>query len=235
MSVRENYLEIEEGICEAAKSASRRREEITLLAVTKFVEWERIAEALDCGINSAGESRVQELTAKLPNFMERNVELHLIGQLQTNKVKYIIGKVKTIQSLDRFELAEEISRLAEKNGVVQDALVEVNIGEEEQKGGICPLELPEFLSKVSALPGVRVKGLMCIPPAVGEEDARPYFAGMRELFEKMGGLGLPNVSMETLSMGMSGDYRAAIAEGSTMVRIGTALFGARQKLPGGKA
>ena len=228
MNIRENYLAIRENMEKAAAAAGRSAGSVKLVAVTKFVEEARIAQALDCGIASVGENRVQELMGKLDFFHTRGVEVNLIGQLQTNKVKYIIGKVDMIQSVDRPALAQEIDRLAVRQGLVQDVLIEVNIGGEAQKGGIAPEELPTFLEMVSAMNGIRVKGLMCIPPAVGEEGARPYFARMRELFETLGSKSIPNVSMEQLSMGMSGDYRAAIAEGATMIRVGTALFGARQ-------
>jgi pyridoxal phosphate enzyme (YggS family) len=235
VSVGERYLEIVENIAGAAKQAGRAPQEITLLAVTKFVDAARVREALELGVRDAGESRVQELTGKLPLFEEYGARVHLIGQLQTNKVKYVIGRVSTIQSVDRLNLAQEISREAVKNGVVQDVLAEVNIGCEEQKGGVVPDELFRFLEIISALPNLRIRGLMCIPPDVGEGDARRYFAHMRELFAKAEAFGLPNARLDMLSMGMSGDYRAAIAEGSNMVRIGTALFGPRQMFPGGKA
>ncbi len=224
-----------DGIADAARKAGRAPEEITLVAVTKFVDEARVREALACGVTDVGESRVQEMTGKLPLFMEFGARAHLIGQLQTNKVKYVIGKAATVQSVDRPNLAREISREAEKKGVVQDVLVEVNVGREEQKGGADPEGLFPFLEMICALPGVRVRGLMCIPPAVGEEDARRYFAQMRELFLKAGALGLPNARMDMLSMGMSGDYRAAIAEGANMVRVGAALFGPRPLSPGGQA
>jgi pyridoxal phosphate enzyme (YggS family) len=235
VSVGERYLEIVENIADAAKQAGRAPQEITLLAVTKFVDAARVREALELGVRDAGESRVQELTGKLPLFEEYGARVHLIGQLQTNKVKYVIGRVSTIQSVDRLNLAQEISREAVKNGVVQDVLAEVNIGCEEQKGGVVPDELFRFLEIISALPNLRIRGLMCIPPDVGEGDARRYFAHMRELFAKAEAFALPNARLDMLSMGMSGDYRAAIAEGSNMVRIGTALFGPRQMFPGGKA
>lgn len=235
MSFGERYLEIAESIAGAAKQAGRAPQEITLLAVTKFVDAARVREALELGVRDAGESRVKELAGKLPLFEEYGARVHLIGQLQTNKVKYVIGKVSTIQSVDRLGLAQEISREAVKIGVAQDVLAEVNIGCEEQKGGVVPDELFRFLEIISALPNLRIRGLMCIPPDVGEGDARRYFAHMRELFAKAEALGLPNARLDTLSMGMSGDYRAAIAEGSNMVRIGTALFGPRQTFPGGKA
>lgn len=235
MSIRENYLEIQENIARAAVGAGRKPEDVVLLAVTKFVDEARVREALDCGVADAGESRVQELVGKLPLFAEYGARVHLIGQLQTNKVKYVIGKVSTIQSVDRPGLAQEISREAVKNRLVQDVLVEVNIGCEEQKGGVMPDGLFPFLETISALPGVRLRGLMCIPPDVGEGEARRHFARMRELFDKASALGFPGARVDTLSMGMSGDYRAAVAEGSNMVRIGTALFGARRAFPGGGA
>ena len=170
----------------------------------------------------------------MPMFEEFGADVHFIGQLQTNKVKYIIGRVKTIQSVDRIELANEISRLAQKKNIVQDVLIEVNIGSEPQKGGAEPDKLNEFLSSISRLPGIRVDGLMCIPPAVDGENVRRYFAMMRELFEKAKGYDMPNVFMNTLSMGMSADFETAIEEGANIVRVGNALFGERMR-PGPKA
>ncbi|MDR0840969.1 MAG: YggS family pyridoxal phosphate-dependent enzyme [Christensenellaceae bacterium] len=230
MCIAENYLALEANIAEACRRSGRPREEVRLIAVTKYVEMERIDQAVRAGAREVGENRAQELVRKMEYFDAAGVKKHLIGQLQTNKVKYILGKVELIQSVDRLELAHEISRLAAKQSIEQGALVEVNIGGEAQKGGISPKALPEFLSVVSALPGIRVKGLMCIPPLVGEADARRYFAAMKRLFDQMAELCIPNVEMRELSMGMSGDYMAAILEGATMVRVGTALFGARDKL-----
>lgn len=227
MSIRENYLEICQNIADAAKQAGRRAEDITLVAVSKFVDEERIRLAHEAGANVFGESRAQELGEKMPMFEEFGADVHFIGQLQTNKVKYVIGNASLIQSVDRLELAKEISRLAVKAGITQNVLAEVNIGGEAQKGGIAPDELKDLLSIISELPGIRVKGLMCVPPAVGEEEARRYFASMRRLFEDIASAGIPGVDMRELSMGMSGDYKSAIKEGATMVRVGTAIFGAR--------
>lgn len=227
MSIRENYLEICQNIANAAKQAGRRAEDITLVAVSKFVDEERIRLAHEAGANVFGESRAQELGEKMPMFEEFGADVHFIGQLQTNKVKYVIGNASLIQSVDRLELAKEISRLAVKAGITQNVLAEVNIGGEAQKGGIAPCELKDLLSIISELPGIRVKGLMCVPPAVGEEEARRYFASMRRLFEDIASAGIPGVDMRELSMGMSGDYKSAIKEGATMVRVGTAIFGAR--------
>lgn len=227
MSIRENYLEICQNIADAAKQAGRRAEDITLVAVSKFVDEERIRLAHEAGANVFGESRAQELGEKMPMFEELGADVHFIGQLQTNKVKYVIGNASLIQSVDRLELAKEISRLAVKAGITQNVLAEVNIGGEAQKGGIAPDELKDLISVISELPGIRVKGLMCVPPAVGEEEARMYFASMRRLFEDIASAGIPGVDMRELSMGMSGDYKSAIKEGATMVRVGTAIFGAR--------
>lgn len=234
MSIKENYIEITENIKTAAAKSGRNAEDITLLAVSKFIDEQRIRQAIAAGARHCGESRAQELTEKLPMFEELQTDVHFIGQMQTNKVKYVIGRVSTIQSMDRIELAEEISRRCAKLGIVQNVLVEVNIGDEPQKGGAPTQSLEKFLTEISQLPNIFVKGLMCIPPAAEEEQARRYFAKMKKLFDGAKGYGLPNVSMDVLSMGMSGDYRAAIAEGATMVRIGSALFGQRGKA-GGKA
>lgn len=227
MSIGENYEVVRENIAAACQNAGRDPSEVRLIAVTKFVPVERIAEAVEAGVKEVGENRPQELVSKLEFFKAKGLVAHLIGQLQTNKVKYAIGGAALIQSLDRIELAKEISRLAQRRELVQDVLVEVNIGEEPQKAGVLPGELPAFLDIISAMPGIQVKGLMCIPPNVGEGEVRPYFARMRRLFEELGSRSPQGVRMEELSMGMSGDYTAAILEGATMVRVGTALFGAR--------
>ncbi len=226
MSIRDNYLTVMENIAAACAQCGRGEGEVKLITVTKFVDTGRIAEAVAAGARHVGENRAQEFRDKLDFFKENGLDAHLIGQLQTNKVKYVIGNASLIQSVDRLELAKEISRLAVKAGITQNVLAEVNIGGEAQKGGIAPCELKDLLSVISELPGIRVKGLMCVPPAVGEE-ARRYFASMRRLFEDIASAGIPGVDMRELSMGMSGDYKSAIKEGATMVRVGTAIFGAR--------
>ncbi|MDY5179552.1 MAG: YggS family pyridoxal phosphate-dependent enzyme, partial [Eubacteriales bacterium] len=157
----------------------------------------------------------------------QGVRPHFIGALQTNKAKYVVGKAELIQSVDRLALAEEINRLAQKAGLVQPVLIEINIGGEEQKSGILPGELPELLKLVSDMRNLSVKGLMCVPPAGNEDETRYFFAKMRELFLAAGEFSFPNFAAEQLSMGMSGDYKAAVAEGATMLRIGSAIFGAR--------
>ena len=160
-------------------------------------------------------------------FSSQGVRPHFIGALQTNKAKYVVGKAELIQSVDRLALAEEINRLAQKAGLVQPVLIEINIGGEEQKSGILPGELPELLKLVSDMRNLSVKGLMCVPPAGNEDETRYFFAKMRELFLAAGEFSFPNFAAEQLSMGMSGDYKAAVAEGATMLRIGSAIFGAR--------
>ena len=223
----DNLKRIRESIAEAEYAAGRPAGSVRLIGVTKFKTIDEIRPALEAGLVEVGENRAQEFTDKFDFFSSYGVKKHFIGTLQVNKVKYLVGKADLIQSVDRLALAEEIGRLAVKRQVVQPVLIEVNIGSEEQKSGVAPALLPELLKVVSDMPGILVKGLMCVPPAGSEDEARPYFARMRELFLKAGERSLPNISMEELSMGMSGDYKAAIREGATMVRIGSAIFGPR--------
>lgn len=225
--IAENVNAVKAAIARAEREAGRPQGSVKLIGVTKFVDTGRIGDAVDAGITAVGENRVQECVQKLPFFEERGVEIHLIGQLQTNKVKYIIGKVALIQSVDRPKLAAEISRAAAAENTVQDVLIEVNIGGECQKGGVAVTELGELFDMIAGLSSIRVKGLMCVPPVVGEDEARVYFSKMRKIFESYAGMKCANIRLEELSMGMSGDYIAAIKEGATMVRVGTAIFGPR--------
>lgn len=200
---------------------------VEICAVTKTMDAATANLAYEAGILTIGENRVQEVVEKLPD-LHPDYRIHLIGQLQTNKVKYIINSVSMIQSLDRDSLALEIDRQAKKAGVVMPVLVQVNIAREPQKGGISEEELLPFLERVSALQGLSVKGLMAImPQADNPEDVRPYFRRMREWFDRLKENPVPGVSMEILSMGMSHDCFVAAEEGATMVRLGTALFGKR--------
>ena len=197
---------------------------VELCAVTKTMPVEDINAAIAAGITEIGENRVQELMGKIDSI-EPGARISLIGRLQTNKVKYIIGRVGLVQSLDRDELALEISKRSVNAGVVTDALIEVNIAGEEQKGGIPADELIDFAGRVSGMPGIRVKGLMTVMPIAEDTEAlRPYFRRMRRMFEELGRAGM---DMEILSMGMSGDCLIAAEEGSTMVRVGRGIFGAR--------
>lgn len=228
-SVRENFIRVRELVAEAADRSGRRPEDIRLIAVTKFVDTERIKQAIDAGAREVGENRAQELVDKYDFFKENGQRVHFIGKLQLNKLKYLVGRAELIQSADRPEAFFEIERLAEKKGLVQDALVEVNIGGELQKGGIAPNELPELITTISDMPHVCVKGLMCIPPAADGAGARVWFKRMKELFEDIKTRETANVKMEILSMGMSGDFTSAVAEGANMVRVGSAIFGQRPK------
>lgn len=198
-----------------------------ICGVSKTVDPETINMAWDAGIRTLGENRVQELLGKLDR-LNPNFDIHLIGRLQTNKVKSVIRHVKMIQSLDREALALEISRRAQEVGLIMPVLVQVNIARETQKAGVMEEELLPFIQNLVQLPGVKVEGLMAIMPIAGEpESVRPYFRRMREWFERLRDMELPGVDMHILSMGMSDDCIVAAEEGATMVRLGRALFGAR--------
>lgn len=198
-----------------------------ICAVTKTMDAQTINPAFDAGIRTIGENRVQELMEKIDD-LNPNFAIHLIGALQTNKVKYIIDRVDMIQSLDRDSLAEEISRRAVAANKIMPVLVQVNIAREPQKSGIAEDELTAFLQRTSLLPGIRVQGLMAIMPLASDpEEVRPYFRRMRSWFDRLRDMDIPNISMDVLSMGMSNDCIVAAQEGATMVRLGRALFGAR--------
>lgn len=208
-------------------NASARWGGAEICAVTKTVDVETINRARAAGIRTIGENRVQELMSKIYR-LDPAYQIHLIGQLQTNKVKTIIDKVDLIQSLDRDALAQEISRRAVNAGVTMPTLVQVNIAREPQKAGIDEDDLLDFLRRTGELPGIRVAGLMAIMPFADDpETVRPYFRRMRSWFDRLRDMQLKNVEMNILSMGMSGDCLVAAEEGATMVRLGRALFGAR--------
>ena len=198
-----------------------------ICAVSKTVDPETINLAWEGGIRVLGENRVQELLGKI-DALNPGYDIHLIGQLQTNKVKYIVDKVAMIQSVDREALAREISRRAEAAGVQMPVLVQVNIAREAQKAGVDEEELVPLLKLCGELPGLKVRGLMAIMPIADDPEAvRPYFRRMRDWFERLRDMNLDNIEMQTLSMGMSDDAIVAAQEGATMVRLGRALFGAR--------
>ncbi len=228
-SVEENYKRIAERVAQAAVRAGRQPQDVTLLAATKTVAPEYINHAIRCGLRFIGENRVQELLEKYDRIdFEAGVSAHMIGRLQTNKVKYIVDKVDCVQSVDSVKLAAEISRLSEKIGRRMPVLVEVNIGEEPNKGGVLPGMLEDFLEEIASLPGIQIDGLMAIPPICAEKtELCNYFSRMRQYFIDIGAKKIDNVSMNCLSMGMSSDYEDAILCGSTMVRVGSALFGQR--------
>lgn len=198
-----------------------------IIAVSKTVAASRINEVKAAGITHLGENRVQETLEKLP-YLDAAFQIDLIGRLQINKVKYIIDKVAMIQSLDREALAQEIDRRAQQHGLRMPVLIQVNIGNEPQKGGVAVEELIPFAKYAAALPGLDVRGLMAVMPDLRDDNAlRPYFKRMRELFERLQNEAIARTAVEELSMGMSGDYELAAQEGATHVRIGSAIFGAR--------
>ena len=220
-TVRDNYARIAAEIAEAAVKSGRKPEDIAFMAVTKTVDPELVNVAIDCGITLLGENRVQEWQSKRELY-RAGIPVDFIGALQSNKVKYLMGKIRLIHSVDRLSLAQEIDRQADKHGIVQDILLEVNIGGEDSKSGTAPSELPMLLEQVKAFPHVNVKGLMTIPPPCSDDR---YLAAMEELFLRV--KETDPERMQILSMGMSDDYAAAILHGSNLVRVGSALFGAR--------
>lgn len=223
-----NYNHIKERIAEAAVKSGRKPEDITFLSATKTVEPEYINYAISLGLDHIGENKVQELLSKYDDYNLENCSLQFIGHLQSNKVRQIIGKVDLIQSVDSLKLAKEISRVSQNKDVSTDILVEVNIGKEENKSGVMPENLEELLWQIKDLPSINIKGLMTIPPICDDYDKiRRIFCDMHKMFLDISSKKLDNVSMDILSMGMSGDYYEAILEGATMVRIGSALFGKR--------
>ncbi|MBQ8793282.1 MAG: YggS family pyridoxal phosphate-dependent enzyme [Clostridia bacterium] len=222
----DNYKEITQNIARAAEKSGRKYEDITLLAATKTVDVEVINHAIEAGVSFIGENRVQEFLSKYEQY--NPVNMHFIGHLQTNKVKDIIDKVSLIHSVDSYRLAEEISRQAVKRNIIVNILLEINIGDEQSKSGFEYDEAVAAVEKIAKLGGIKIKGLMAIPPICATPDEnRPYFAKMKKLFIDIGSKKIDNSSMDILSMGMSDDYQVAIEEGATMVRLGTALFGRR--------
>jgi pyridoxal phosphate enzyme (YggS family) len=223
LDIAANLERVRERVARAAERAGRRPDDVLLIGVSKVVEVERIRAALAAGIGALGENRVQEAKAKIGE-LGRPVPWHLIGHLQTNKVKDALPLFALIQSLDRLELAQELERRAAAQGRVIEALLQVNVASEASKGGFAPDAVGAALDTIGALPHVQIRGLMVIPPeAERPEDARPWFRRLRELADKHG--------LRERSMGMSGDFEVAIEEGATMVRVGTAIFGPRPSRP----
>ena len=226
--IKENIQSIRKQIQQAALAANRNPDEILLCAATKMNDADAVRQAIAAGVDCCGENRVQELTVKLAQDAYVGAPVHFIGHLQTNKVKQVVGKVNLIQSVDSLRLLEAIQKEAQKQDLVQEILLEVNIGREASKSGFLPEEIPQICEKMSAFPNIRVKGLMAIPPN------STIFGKNREFFQEMCNLSVDittkkydNVLVDILSMGMSDDFADAIACGSTMVRIGTAIFGPR--------
>jgi len=225
--ISENIENIRKNIDAACKRSGRDPKDVLLLAVSKTVDVDRIKVAVDCGLNSLGENRVQEIMEKYEPMGE-NVKWHLIGHLQTNKVKYIIDKVELIHSVESIKLAEEINKQAKKHNLVMDVLVEVNMADEESKFGVKPEETESFIRELALMDNIRVRGLMTVAPNVenGEEN-RVYFRNMKQLLVDINAKNINNINMDILSMGMTGDYETAVEEGATIVRVGTGIFGKR--------
>ena len=228
MSIAENVAAIKENIARAALAAGRDPAEIQLCAATKMNDADAVRQAIAAGVDCCGENRVQELTAKLAENAYEGAPVHFIGHLQTNKVRQVVGKVDLIQSVDRLKLLEAVNAEAARQGIVQDILLQINIGREESKGGFLVEALPALLPELANFPNIRVQGLMAIPPICQDATKNDKF------FQEMYRIGVDirskkydNVWVNIMSMGMSDDYESAIRCGSTMIRVGTAIFGAR--------
>jgi pyridoxal phosphate enzyme (YggS family) len=218
VSIRENVADVEARIARACERAGRKRDDVTLVAVSKTFPASFVDEAIDAGIAEVGENRVQEAREKKP-LVRGTARWHLIGHLQTNKAKDAVKLFDVIQAVDSLDLAQKLDRAAESHGKRQEIMLQVNIGDEPQKSGIARAEVGEVAKQASALASLHVIGLMAIPP-IGTPDAtRPYFRELRSMRDALG--------LEHLSMGMSEDFEAAIEEGSTIVRVGRAIFGSR--------
>ena len=225
--IEENLNTVREKIAAAARAAGRNPEEITLVAVTKNFPAEDVLAALECGVTAVGENRVQEMVEKYDAVPE--AKWHIIGHLQTNKVKYIIGKTQLIQSVDSIKLLDEIERRSAAAGVITNVLLQVNTSGEETKSGASPEEIWNLIDHVETLKNVRVKGMMTIAPLYVKDVSNTlHFDNTRKLYLDIKSRKYNNISMEILSMGMSGDFEEAIACGSNMVRIGSSIFGKRQ-------
>ena len=228
MSIEENVGKVLEEIAAAARAAGREPGEVALCAATKMNDAQAVRRAIAAGVCICGENRVQELTAKLADNAYAGAQVHFIGHLQTNKVKQVVGKVDLIQSVDSEHLLAAISREAQKQGLCQDILLEVNIGEEAAKSGFAEEDILPLVDRIDSFSNIRLRGLMAIPPiSRNPGDNLKFFLKMRQIYVDIRAKKNDNVSVDCLSMGMSGDFADAIAAGSTMVRIGTAIFGAR--------
>ena len=226
--IAENYRDVEENVRKACERSGRDRSEVTLIAVSKTKPVSMIREAVDAGAVDFGENKVQELCEKYEQ-LPKDLRWHLIGHLQRNKVKYVVGRAVLIHSVDSLRLAEEISKEAVKKQVTVSVLVEINVAGEESKFGTTAREAAALVEEIAKLPNMIVKGLMTIAPYVeNPEENRLYFAMLRQIYVDINHKNIDNVCMKELSMGMTGDYETAITEGATYIRIGTGIFGERE-------
>lgn len=225
--LKENLQQVEERIAQACARAGRERSEVTLIAVSKTKPVEMLQEVYDAGIRTFGENKVQEICEKYDR-LPQDIAWHMIGHLQRNKVRQVIDKAALIHSVDSYRLAQEISVQAQKKNLQMPILIEVNIAEEESKFGISADDTIRLVEEIAALPNLQIRGLMTIAPYVTDaEENRLYFRQIKQLSVDIKNKNIDNVSMDILSMGMTGDYEVAIEEGATMVRVGTGIFGAR--------
>ncbi|HAD19397.1 MAG TPA: YggS family pyridoxal phosphate-dependent enzyme [Lachnospiraceae bacterium] len=225
--VTENLKDIQQRVADACRRAGRNPETVTLIAVSKTKPAEMLQEAYDAGVRDFGENKVQEMMQK-EEILPADIRWHMIGHLQRNKVKYLMGKTELIHSVDSLRLAEEISRLSVKNQICTDILIEVNIAGEESKFGTSRQEAFDLVRAAAQLPGIRIRGLMTVAPYTEHpENNRGYFRKIRELSVDIAAENIDNVHMDFLSMGMTGDFEIAIEEGATHVRVGTGIFGER--------
>lgn len=225
--LKENLTEVQSRVEQACKRAGRDVTEVTLIAVSKTKPITDLQEIYNAGVRDFGENKVQEMCDKMEN-MPKDIKWHMIGHLQRNKVKYIVGNVALIHSVDSYRLAEEINIQAKKKGIVVPILVEVNIADETTKFGVSKEDAMELVRQIASLDALSIKGLMTIAPyVVDPEENRAYFRKIKELSVDIDNQNIDNVSMDILSMGMTGDFEVAIEEGATMVRVGTGIFGKR--------
>ena len=227
-AIEENLKYLGDDISQAAVKSGRKPEDVSLMAVTKTVESKFINHAIKNGINLIGENKVQEFLLKQPELNLENCKPHLIGHLQSNKVKKIVGAVDTIQSVDTVSIAKEIGKRSVDAGITTKILLEVNVGNEDSKFGFTPDEVFERACEISEIGGVSIDGLMCVAPICKKEaEIRAIFSNMHRMFIDIGAKKIDNINMNVLSMGMSGDYKQAILEGANLVRVGSAIFGMR--------
>lgn len=225
--LKDNLIEVENNIRCACEKSGRKPEDVCLVAVSKTKPEEMLMEVYDCGIRQFGENYVQEMVDKVDS-LPKDITWHMIGHLQRNKVKYVVGRAAMIHSIDSERLAVAISDEAVKKGLVQDILIEVNVAQEENKFGVSCENTAELVKKISSLPGIKIRGLMTSAPYVeNPEDNRKYFRELKQLLVDINNKNIDNVYMNVLSMGMTNDYVVAVEEGATHVRVGTAIFGAR--------
>ncbi|MCI5857469.1 MAG: YggS family pyridoxal phosphate-dependent enzyme [Agathobacter sp.] len=225
--LKENLAQVEANIQKACEKSGRTRQEVTLIAVSKTKPVEMLQTIYDCGVRDFGENKVQEMCDKM-DVLPKDIKWHMIGHLQTNKVKYIVGKTELIHSVDSVHLAAEIQKQAVKKNVTVPILIEVNIAEEESKFGIHKEDTIAMVREIATMDHLQIKGLMTIAPFVeNAEDNRLYFREIKQLSVDIKNQNIDNVSMDVLSMGMTGDYMVAIEEGATLVRVGTGIFGER--------